>query len=595
VTLAATSIACDVDPAELSTDRAEDPPAAEAVASQTHALTSDTLEQFAAKCDAAIGVTVPDFNCDAETASEPPGNDIDADGKCQQPNQLHQECDPGSKFQVLTRTDDAYVVAHCRKQHHAAGRFGDIAVIQYNRHTGATCFYQALGNLSGDVKAPSRGTSAYPWKTPKQTADIKCIACHDNGPIIRSAYLSGVATVDGGRNKLPGDGDVAFNKDQPYSFVGNDFADWKAYKVEVAGNFCNGCHRMGASTFGGGGTSRDFGIRATAADLPPKQAHSDASPIWTYFMHATPYTHAVEANGAVNQAAADNFATLRTYAEAIRDCANHVNDATLPNTAACKITPFTGAPAPSVPGSFSAVWTRDDAPEIQVYGWTYAAYRAKYDQLWNQGWRLDQLQPYVVNGAVRYNAVWRQSNEGEIQVYGKTYDAFRAKYDELWPQGWRLKILQPYVVNGALRYTAVWTPSTAAEIQVYGWSYADYRAKYDELWPQGWRLKLIQPYVLNGEVLYTAVWKHSTAGEIQVYGRTYASFRAKYDALWPQGWRLKMLRPYVIDNGEVRYTAVWQPGSYDETQVYGWSYADFRARYDQLWDQGWRLSSLTAY
>lgn len=50
------------------------------------------------------------------------------------------------------------------------------------------------------------------------------------------------------------------------------------------------------------------------------------------------------------------------------------------------------------------------------------------------------------SAGVRYTAVWQQSTAGEIQVYGWTYDDYRAKYDELWKQGWRLKILQPFVL-----------------------------------------------------------------------------------------------------------------------------------------------------
>jgi hypothetical protein len=100
-----------------------------------------------------------------------------------------------------------------------------------------------------------------------------------------------------------------------------------------------------------------------------------------------------------------------------------------------------------------------------------------------------------IPGPVRYTAVWRPSTEGEIQVYGWTYQDYRAKYDQLWPQGWRLKLLNVYVVNGQLRYTAVWRPSTEGEIQVYGWTYQDYRAEYDVLWQFSWRLKELDVYV----------------------------------------------------------------------------------------------------
>jgi len=164
----------------------------------------DTLEEYARKCDEAIGVTVPDFNCDSGTLV--PTTHF-ANGKCDRPNVLKKECDPGSRFQVLTHNADAYVVAHCRKQGLSAGHYGDIAVIQHNQRNGATCFYQALGTLIGDVKAPSKGTSAWPWLALANTAKIGCGSCHENGPLIRSPYLTQVT----GPNALPGAGDFSFN------------------------------------------------------------------------------------------------------------------------------------------------------------------------------------------------------------------------------------------------------------------------------------------------------------------------------------------------------------------------------------------------
>jgi hypothetical protein len=119
------------------------------------------------------------------------------------------------------------------------------------------------------------------------------------------------------------------------------------------------------------------------------------------------------------------------------------------------------------------------------------------------------LNVYVVSGQVLYTAVWRPSTEGEIQVYGWKYEDYRARYDELWNQGWRLKLLNVYVVSGQVLYTAVWRPSTEGEIQVYGWKYEDYRAKYDELWNHGWRLQalLVQstPFYAPFDVVWESV------------------------------------------------------------------------------------------
>jgi hypothetical protein len=208
------------------------------VAISTSAYGADTLEEFAAKCDSATGVSVPDFNSDegtlVPTTHLMPDNATYPGGTCDRPNVLNGKCDPGSRFRVLINNATAYVVAHARKTGLADGLYGDIAVSQHNKVNGATCFYQgALGdNHDGNVKAPSKGVGGPSpfWMTPSAIANssFPCVRCHDNGPIIRSPYLAQIT----GPNRLPGAGDSTFNRNQPYFFVGSDFASWKAYKVK---------------------------------------------------------------------------------------------------------------------------------------------------------------------------------------------------------------------------------------------------------------------------------------------------------------------------------------------------------------------------
>ncbi|WP_208342837.1 M57 family metalloprotease [Aetokthonos hydrillicola] len=239
--------------------------------------------------------------------------------------------------------------------------------------------------------------------------------------------------------------------------------------------------------------------------------------------------------------------------------------------------------------------------DTTVGAWDLSSVMNYCNPNWNNG---GQLSATDIEGARKFypfpddylkvTAVWQKGTDGEIQVYDWQYEDYRKKYDELWNQGWRLHILKNRVVNNQVLYTAVWRPNTSGEIQVYGWSYEDYRKKYDELWNQGWRLHILNNYVVNGQVLYTAVWRPSTSGEIQVYGWSYEDYRKKYDELWNQGWRLHILNNYIV-NGQVLYTAVWRPDTSDEIQVYQWLYVDFRKKYDELWNQGWRLKILDVY
>jgi len=284
--------------------------------------TKDSLPVYAAKCKAAIGAAVEGFDCSDNTFTQvdeghnngqPYGN---MSRICDYPNVLNHECDPGSRFKVLKEDENVIIVAHCRKKIDADdGKFGDIAVIQYNKKNGATCFYQQLESpdktrrLDPKVQAPSTDDPA--WFSPAQTEDVKCGECHDNGPLIRSPYLAHLKDDPNvpPQGILPGSHDNGFNDEtHPYAFVGADFAGWKAWQVTAEGTVCNDCHRMGVSNMkshdnnaqrpamqtlgigslpcnvnsreGGGGTARALGITATLDRQCSKNKHSADSPIW---------------------------------------------------------------------------------------------------------------------------------------------------------------------------------------------------------------------------------------------------------------------------------------------------------------------------
>lgn len=249
---------------------------------------NESLLDYAAKCAKATGITIPSFDCTKGT--EVPGQETDADCKCNTPNVLNQECDPGSRFQVLPgATSDAVAVAHCRKQGlQEKEYFTDIAVIAYNKVNGATCFFQALGDhLRGDsVPSPavSQTATEFAWKTPDEAAAIGCTSCHDTGGFLRSPYLAQL-------NLLPSAAEGFDNKTTPVRYVGQAFADKRSWAVDAPapacaeGNDCprcNSCHRLAVNNFGmtTRGTATWLAQFATAAEQPSKRAHSADSPIF---------------------------------------------------------------------------------------------------------------------------------------------------------------------------------------------------------------------------------------------------------------------------------------------------------------------------
>lgn len=84
------------------------------------------------------------------------------------------------------------------------------------------------------------------------------------------------------------------------------------------------------------------------------------------------------------------------------------------------------------------------------------SYRAKYDELWGQGWRLHLLEQYVAGDSVRYDAVWLPGTMGEFQLYDASHAALVKRINELWNDGWRNHLLTAYEKSGSSRYSAVW-------------------------------------------------------------------------------------------------------------------------------------------
>ncbi|RUS27947.1 hypothetical protein BC938DRAFT_482536 [Jimgerdemannia flammicorona] len=192
---------------------------------------------------------------------------------------------------------------------------------------------------------------------------------------------------------------------------------------------------------------------------------------------------------------------------------------------------------------YTGVWRRTQIPEETVFGLEWPAFWAQFTKLWWEGWRLEILTQYVLNDKVYFSAVWRKPmiSVDEVRVFGWKFNNFKAKYDAIRPQNWRLHILDTYVVNDEVFYSAVWRRSDATEIQVYSVNLETYTAKYTALWPLGYQLHIINQNIVKGVSLYTAVWRHTGGGASRVDGENWINFKIVYTNLWCSGWRINQL------------------------------------------------------
>lgn len=253
---------------------------------------------------------------------------------------------------------------------------------------------------------PPRVKPPWQWKAPADTAAIGCVNCHDNGALIRSPYLT---QITGAARQLPGAGDVTYNQNQPYFFVGRDFAAWKAFKVQTSNGSCTSCHRLGTSTFDTSstrGTALDFAARATAASNPAKNPHSPLSPMWM-LKNEWQYdaAHAAEADAVGNCAATRNLRPLF-------------------NSANCKVTLFTGRALGAPAGNPTAYARIDGVSAVVFPGTLNHVYELK---LLPSGWQ----QADISNGAPVISgspAAYRRSDQFDSVVYRSADNHVRELY-----------------------------------------------------------------------------------------------------------------------------------------------------------------------
>ncbi len=248
------------------------------------------------------------------------------------------------------------------------------------------------------------------------------------------------------------------------------------------------------------------------------------------------------------------------------------------------------------PIRYTAVWERRADPEIQVYGMTYEQYRAKYDSIWNDGWRLALLETVGVDDKARYTAVWRPTGGSEFQLYGVTKAELEAENNQRNLDGWRIDLLTSYVVDGKAHYTGVWRPSDQARPMLAGESFNTFNARDRAERDHGFRLHRLTTHSSGTDTRYSAIWKLSDEEEVPFFDRTEQNYRTDYGARLEFGFRLKLLSITVV-NGEPKYSGAYvkhaNPG--EEERWHAVSYGDLRARYDVLWQLGWRLKILEPY
>lgn len=211
---------------------------------------SDTVT-YAAACRAAIG-TIPAFSCadgvpvPITVAGAPaiakPGLDCDRPSLLDSGPGSDGQCVPNSRILSLS-THSAQITVMCRQKHIRPSTnllFDEIDVVAHNPVTGATCWFQALGDkdapVEGRAPSPTDAADNRYWRAPRDVAATGCGMCHDAGPFVFSPFVGQVW------DRMPVDPFGPYFHVDPGTF---GFSAWPTSMIAPRDNACLGCHRIG--------------------------------------------------------------------------------------------------------------------------------------------------------------------------------------------------------------------------------------------------------------------------------------------------------------------------------------------------------------
>ena len=235
--------------------------------------------------------------------------------------------------------------------------------------------------------------------------------------------------------------------------------------------------------------------------------------------------------------------------------------------------------------------------DTQFYCWDLRPedFQKKFDELHAEGMRLCSQQAYTRNGETRYGGIWNPGMQDEVVIRGWEVERFKDKTVELHSQNMRLIHMESYLLpDGQVRVNAIWNTGAHVQYWVQGWTKDDFTAKCSDMYSKGFRLVLLNGWNLpDGAVRYDAIWNLGSQGQHYIIDWTAEDFRNKYGEMWEQGFKLLVLDTHISDGG-IRYDAVWDPDPAPQFVVWGKTREQVRAYYDEMWQQGMKLTSMSA-
>ena len=210
---------------------------------------------------------------------------------------------------------------------------------------------------------------------------------------------------------------------------------------------------------------------------------------------------------------------------------------------------------------YAAIWNKVSGPAWTArHSMTSDAYQAAFTEMANNGYRLQIISGYGVGNQAKFAAVWDKSTGGAWTAkHNMTAAQYQDAFDDYSKQGYRLQYLSGYVVNGTEYFAAIWEKKTGGAMVVrHNLTAAQYQQAFNEFGGQGYTLKLVSGYEKAGTDLFAAIWEKTTSPSWSSrHGIPRMNYQHAFDNMYYQGYTPVYINAYAAD-GSDKYNVIWE-------------------------------------
>lgn len=210
---------------------------------------------------------------------------------------------------------------------------------------------------------------------------------------------------------------------------------------------------------------------------------------------------------------------------------------------------------------YAAIWNKKAGPDLlSHHGMPCEIYQKKVEEYRKLGYKVKSVSGYSVNGSAKFAVIWEKNArapwEEKHDMIGDEYQAAVNSFDK---QGYRINFVNGYVVNGKEMFAAVWEKTTGNEqIARHNLTAAKYQDAFNEYTAKGYDLKVISGYEKGGVDLFAAIFEKATGPHWAArHGISRFNYQHVADNMYYQGFEPVYIDAYAA-NGTDNYNVIWE-------------------------------------